>query len=374
MTIAIDMVGTNLESGTRTYNINFCNYLSKKKLKSKIYIFITQNYYKEIKNNNSNIIYILKKNYLSNIIYRFFWMQFILPFELKYLCIKKLYSPMNFSPLILKTLNIKLILCLHSNLPWVLFEKMPGNFLRKTFTKFIMEKSINASDTLITCSNFAKKEITKILKLKKKNIFAINLGVDQKFLNKEKSNYYLKNFNYNNYIISVLSCARYHNIINILKAFKLLKKNDFKKLKLVFILQVLDPKYFLEIKNFIKLNFDKDEIKIFHNLDNKYLINFYRNAKFYIFSSYCEVFGLTSLEAMSQKCPVLISNKSAIPEINEDAVLYFNPNNIIQIKGLMHKLLNNIKLRQKLVNKGNLHFKKFCWKKTIDKTINILEA
>ena len=83
---------------------------------------------------------------------------------------------------------------------------------------------------------------------------------------------------------------------------------------------------------------------------------------------------MTSLEAMSQKCPVLISNKSAIPEINEDAVLYFNPNNIIQIKGLMHKLLNNIKLRQKLVNKGNLHFKKFCWKKTIDKTINILEA
>ena len=61
MTIAIDMVGTNLRSGTRTYNINFCKYLSKKKLKSKIYIFITQNYYKEIKNNNSNIIYILKK-------------------------------------------------------------------------------------------------------------------------------------------------------------------------------------------------------------------------------------------------------------------------------------------------------------------------
>ena len=72
----------------------------------------------------------------------------------------------------------------------------------------------------------------------------------KKFINKKKSNYYLKNFNYDNYIISVLSCTRYHNIINILKAFKLLKKNNFDKLKLVFILQVLDQKYFLEIKKF----------------------------------------------------------------------------------------------------------------------------
>ena len=159
-----------------------------------------------------------------------------------------------------------------------------------------------------------------------------------------------------------------------LKAFKLLKNKNFETLKLVFILQVLDQRYFLEIKEFIKLNFNKDEIKIYHNLDSKFLINIYRKAKFYIFSSYCEVFGLTSLEAMSQKCPVLISNKSALPEINKDAALYFNPDNIIQIKDLMHKLLTNSKLRKTLVKKGDIHSKKFTWKKTLDKTISILDV
>ena len=39
MTLAIDMVGTSLGSGTRTYNLNFCNYLNKEKLKKK-YIFL----------------------------------------------------------------------------------------------------------------------------------------------------------------------------------------------------------------------------------------------------------------------------------------------------------------------------------------------
>ena len=51
---------------------------------------------------------------------------------------------------------------------------------------------------------------------------------------------------------------------------------------------------------------------ILHNIGCKYLVNLYRYASLYLFTSYSEVFGLTSLEAMSQKCPVLISNKSAL--------------------------------------------------------------
>ena len=58
-------------------------------------------------------------------------MQFILPFSLKKKKIDILYSPMNFVPLIIKKFNIKSVLCLHTNLPWIYFEKMPGNIIRK---------------------------------------------------------------------------------------------------------------------------------------------------------------------------------------------------------------------------------------------------
>ena len=125
----------------------------------------------------------------------------------------------------------------------------------------------------------------------------------------------------------MLSCVRYHNIINLLKGFKLLQKENNLNLKFVFALQILDKKYFNEIKKFVETNFDKDEIIFLHNLNNKFLVNLYKNAKFYIFSSYCEVFGLTSLEAMSQGCPVIISNRSALMEINSDALM-----NIAEIK------------------------------------------
>ena len=60
------------------------------------------------------------------------------------------------------------------------------------------------------------------------------------------------------------------------------------------IVQILDKKYFNEIKNFVKGNFFKEEVLILHNIQNKYLINLYRKASLYIFTSYSEVFGLTS--------------------------------------------------------------------------------
>ena len=157
MTLAIDMVGTRLGSGTRTYNINFCKYISTYNIDQKIFIFITKDYLKNIKiNHNQNVKYLIKSSLLTNIFFRIFWMQFILPFELKKLKVNQLFSPMNMSPLILKIFNIKLTLALHSNLPWIYFNMMPGNFLRNIFTKFLMQFSINVCDKLIVDSEFAK--------------------------------------------------------------------------------------------------------------------------------------------------------------------------------------------------------------------------
>jgi glycosyltransferase involved in cell wall biosynthesis len=372
VTLAIDMVGTNLGSGTRTYNTNFCEYLEKKTFNEKIYIFITKNYKADTNTQRDNIKYIIKPNFLTNIFFRVIWMQFFLPFQLKKLKVDKLYSPMNFGPVFLKLFKINFVLALHSNLPWVYFSKMPGNIIRNKLTKFIMEKSILACDSLIVDSHFAKNEIVSMMNIKKDKVFVIYLGVDQKYLSSKENNYFLNNFDYKDYIISILSCVRYHNIINILKAFKLFKKDN-KNTRLIFVLQILDKKYFLEIKKYVDNNFFDGEVIFFNGLDNKYLVNLYKNANMFIFSSYCEVFGLTSLEAMSQNCPVAISNTTALPEINGNAAHYFDPDNIIDIKESLKILIVNKEYTKNLISKGNNHFKKFNWEKTVFETCHVLE-
>ena len=370
MTIGIDLVGTNLGSGTKTYNINLCNELSLLKLSSNIKVFICKSYLGQIiKEENEKIESLIKPDFLSITFFRFFWMQFILPIELKLLGVKILYSPMNFIPVISKFLKIKTILCLHSNLPWRYFNLMPGNIIRNFITKKLMEISIYSCDLLIVNSHFAKKEIVKILNLHQKNIKVVNLGINRIFFSKRKKK--INNFNYKQkYILSVISCVRYHNIINLLKAFNLLIKDC--NIKLVLVLQVLDKSYFCEIKKFIKNNFLEKKIIFFININIDQLPKLYKNAKLYVFTSYCEVFGLTSLEAMTQNTPVMISNRSALPEINGKAALYFNPDNVEEINETFQKVLFDRKLQLNLIQNGLNVLNKYNNTKNIKKTVKII--
>ena len=373
MTIAIDFVGTNIGSGTKTYNINFCNELSLIDLNEDIIVYLCNNYFKQIdlsKKKNSRIKFIVKPNFFANIFFRLLWMQFFLPFDLKIKGVRKLYAPMNFCPIFSKFFNIKIVLALHSNLPWIFFNLMPGNFLRNIITKKMMELSIFAAEILIVNSHFAKEEISNILKIKKDKIKVIYLGIDKKYLSSECSKDFVERFNYSEkYIISVLSCVRYHNILNLLKAFKILINEIDFNIKLVLILQILDKKYYEVLNNYIVSNFEKDKIVIINNIESNKLPNFYKYSQLYVFSSYCEVFGLTSLEAMTQGCPVLISNTSALPEINNTASDYFDPDNIIDIKNKIKKILTDKDYKNELIKKGEKHFKKFTWENNVEKTL-----
>ena len=73
MTIAIDFVGTNLGSGTKTYNINFCNQLNKVELTENIKIFICKSYLNHIalEINESLAKYNWSVNDLTNLLEKF---------------------------------------------------------------------------------------------------------------------------------------------------------------------------------------------------------------------------------------------------------------------------------------------------------------
>ena len=76
---------------------------------------------------------------------------------------------------------------------------------------------------------------------------------------------------------------------------------------------------------------------------------------------------------MSQNCPVAISNRSALPEINSDAAHYFDPDNITEINESFKTLTMNKEYTKSLILKANRHFKKFAWSKTVKETSNVLE-
>ena len=86
-----------------------------------------------------------------------------------------------------------------------------------------------------------------------------------------------------------------------------------------------------------------------------------------------EGLGIAPLEAMSCKCPVIMSNIPVLKEVYENSGLYIDPYNIENIKNMILKLINNDSLREELVDSGFKQSQKYSWEKSANKIINLIE-
>ena len=170
-----------------------------------------------------------------------------------------------------------------------------------------------------------------------------------------------------------MSCVKYHNILNILKAFNNLNKYRNLKYKLVIVMQILDKEYYKTLKNYIHQEDLNNSIQIFNNIDSEYLPDLYKFASLYLFTSYSEVFGLTTLEAMTQSCNVIVSDTSSLPEINSNAADYFDPDNIKNIEDIILKNIDDEKHKNEILKNANLRFKSFSWKLNVSETLKIIK-
>lgn len=96
----------------------------------------------------------------------------------------------------------------------------------------------------------------------------------------------------------------------------------------------------------------------------------YSSALALVHPSLMEGFGLTGLEAMASGCPVISSNSSCLPEIYQDKVLYFRPNDASMLIKHIELLQKNRNIRSKLIKDGYLYQKHFSWEKTAKQTLD----
>jgi alpha-1,3-rhamnosyl/mannosyltransferase len=104
-------------------------------------------------------------------------------------------------------------------------------------------------------------------------------------------------------------------------------------------------------------------------LDDETLEGLYAAAACFVFPSLAEGFGLPVLDAMTRGVPVACSDRSSLPEIGGDAVLYFDPTDVAAISDAMLRLLTDTQLREQLRAAGRLQAAKFSWKATAEATL-----
>lgn len=120
----------------------------------------------------------------------------------------------------------------------------------------------------------------------------------------------------------------------------------------------------LEIEHVLKSNI-KHLGFISHDLKNILL----KSAKFLIYPSIYEGFGLPVLEAISHKTPVLTTISSSIPEVGGDVSYYFNPFSLESFSESFDIIKNDVE--NDLVDENNLikHASSYTWKLFIERIL-----
>ena len=77
---------------------------------------------------------------------------------------------------------------------------------------------------------------------------------------------------------------------------------------------------------------------------------------------------------MASGCPVIASRVGSLPEIGEEAVVYFDPHNIFEIAETIKRVLSDEKLKESLRKRGLLRINDFSWEQCAKKTMETLEG
>lgn len=97
----------------------------------------------------------------------------------------------------------------------------------------------------------------------------------------------------------------------------------------------------------------------------------YEHTQAYVFTSLSEGWGLPPLEAMANGAPVVSSDASVMPEVYGDAAHYCNARDPKDVAQKIKDVLDDPKLRKKLIEAGGKQVKKYSWTKMAQETLAV---
>jgi glycosyltransferase involved in cell wall biosynthesis len=97
----------------------------------------------------------------------------------------------------------------------------------------------------------------------------------------------------------------------------------------------------------------------------------YSGALCFVYPSYFEGFGLPPLEAMKCGAPVIVGNRTSLPEVVGDAALTVDPYDIESIANGIKQVMDDPFLRKELSWKGQKRANEFDWRETARRTLAV---
>lgn len=275
-----------------------------------------------------------------------------------------LYAPSYFE--VILGLKIPQVVTIH-DMTADIFPDQRGDKLSKFLSSRTLEACRKAK--FITCvSKSTQKDLIRITKTDEKKTQVIYPGL--KIFKKINEKLPL-NLEKERYILSVGTIEPRKNIARLLKAYNQLGEDLKREYPLVLVggRGWNDSEIFSEAENSSLKQF----IHFTGYVDDATLAGLYKNAKVFVYPSLYEGFGLPVLEAMSFGCPVITSNVSSMPEVAGEAAQLVDPNNTIEIKESLKKLITDDGFAKKLATSAKTRSQKFSWEHAAEEMLKIFK-
>jgi alpha-1,3-rhamnosyl/mannosyltransferase len=116
---------------------------------------------------------------------------------------------------------------------------------------------------------------------------------------------------------------------------------------------------------------DKGQIRRLGYVPDEVLPALYSGARVFVYPSLYEGFGLPPLEAMACGAPVIVSNRSSLPEVVGDAGLQVDALDVDGLAEAMSKVIENDALHTALQQRGSERAKDFSWRRCAEETLAV---
>ncbi len=298
-----------------------------------------------------------------------FWSEFRLSYE----CFRKapdvLFVPGRGLPLIHPK---KTITAIHD---LGFFEHDPYRSRKRIeYLKWSNQFAVSHASHIITFANFTKEEIIKRYGISEKLITVIPHAYDNEIFHGSYSQQEVDEFLDRKgikkpYIVSISRIDGRKNIIRLTRAFEKVHLQH-EELSLV----LAGPLGFFgdEIKKAWEATNCASAIQYLSWIEEREKALLLQGAACFVFPSLFEGFGIPVLEAQGSGVPVLCSSTTTLPEVVGEGALFFDPLSIDNIAEKINQILSDHALSQQLIQKGLENTKRFSWKKTAEKTLEIL--
>jgi glycosyltransferase involved in cell wall biosynthesis len=251
------------------------------------------------------------------------------------------------------------------------YEIIPGaySFFERLYMHYSIKNSCRWAKKIISVSKNTKRDLMNYYEVPEDKINIVYEGYEDRTgaMNLENDGEEKK---LQPYLLFIGRLEKRKNIIGIVEAYDLFKKQTGAKHKLV-----LGGRFGYgeaEIKKRIAESEYEKDIVITGFVKDARKWQLFKNAQVFLFPTLYEGFGLPVLEAQSQGVPVITSNSSSLPEVVDGSAFLVDPTEPKMIADAITTLVQNEKMAKEMIKKGYENIKRFSWKNCADLIATVL--